>query len=368
MKTTEHGGNLFKLAQEAQCNPQDILDFSVNVRPEGAPSFLKQALLHAMDTSHAYPSPHAEEACIAASRRYFHAPQSFVFGNGSNELIHIIARFFVAHGKTKAYIVEPAFSEYALACKNAGLEIISLWGDVHPQNNDDFSALLRNVDQDSLIFLANPANPSGIFYSRENILNFINSRPDLIWIIDEAFIEYAGHEQDVSLVTLSPESFPQNILVLRSLTKFHAIAGVRLGFLLASEEIAQGILRILPAWTVNCFALQAALAVLQDSSNFSLQTRQDNIKRREHLVAQLKTIDGIELFPSVANYVLFRHKASPPNLASILLQDHRIAIRDCSSYYGLEDKTWYRVAVRIAHEHDRLCTALKAIFSVADKH
>ncbi len=361
MKATEHGGNLFTLSQVAQCNPKDILDFSVNLRPEGPPHFLQEALLGVMNNLHAYPSPHAEEACLAAQKCYGHDASCFVFGNGSNELIHAVARYFALEGRKQAYIMEPAFSEYALACKNAGLEVHSLWGGVQAQDLAAFKVLLEKIPTNSVVFMANPANPSGIFYDRETMLSFIQARSDIAWIIDEAFIEYAGAESICSLVTLPALNFPQNVLILRSLTKFHAIAGVRLGFLLTTQAMAQGIRLVLPSWTVNCFALQAALVVLRDASSFAEQTRQENIKRREHLVAELQTIKGIEIFPSVANYVLFRHKDAPQNLPKILLKKHRIAIRDCSNYYGLEDNTWYRVAVRFAHEHKRLSEALKAI-------
>ncbi len=357
MNAAEHGGNLFHLAQVAQCPVQDILDFSVNLRPEGPPVFLQKTLLEAMDNLNAYPSPHAQEASLAAAKRYNLSSECFVFGNGSNELIHTMARFFAAQGKKQAYIVEPAFSEYALACTHAGLETIALWGGVHKQEEADFIRILQNIPLQSLVFMANPANPSGLFYSREELLVCMRARPDLMWIMDEAFIEYVGREEDMSLISMLPE----NVIVLRSLTKFHAIAGVRLGFLVAHADVAQGIRHMLPAWTVNCFALQAALAVFHDASQFSEQTRRENTLRREHLVAQLQDIGGIEIFPSVANYVLFRHKQAPQDLSLILLKRYQIAIRDCSNYYGLEDKTWYRVAVRFDHEHERLCTALKDI-------
>ncbi len=363
MKATEHGGNILHLAQKAACKPQDILDFSVNLRPEGPPYFLQRALEQAMKQVAAYPSPYAQEACQGAAQKYGHDASCFVFGNGSNELIHAAARFFAGEGKKLAHIIEPAFSEYALACKHAGLEVIPLWGGVLGQDAESLSKVLQNIPAHGLVFLANPANPSGIFYAKESLLACIVARPDLTWVIDEAFIEYVGREEQHSLAFLEPEIFPENIIILRSLTKFHALAGVRLGLLLACAPMAQGIRAMLPAWTVNCFALQAALAVLADNSDFAMQTRQENIARREHLVSQLQQITGIEIFASVANYVLFRHKAAAPDLAEVLLKKYQIAIRDCSNYHGLEDKTWYRVAVRFPAEHERLCAALKDVLS-----
>ncbi len=361
MKVTGHGGDLLHLAELAQCQPQEILDFSVNLRPEGTPEFLKEALLAAFATMHAYPSPYAQEACHAAAHCYNLHPENFVFGNGSNELVHTVANFFAKQGKTHAYILEPAFSEYALACRNAGIKVIPLWGGVTAQEQPAVKEQLLTLPQGALLFMANPANPSGMFYDQKHMLSLMEARPDLIWIIDEAFVEYAGEEKAVSLVPLLP-SLPPNILILRSLTKFYALAGVRLGFLVAHAALSEGIRAALPAWTVNCFALQAALAVFTKSSTFAAQTRQENALRRENLKAQLQDIAGIELFPSAANFILFRHPQAPLNLPLTLLKEHRIAVRDCANYYGLEDHTWYRVAVRFPHEHTKLCTALKSIW------
>ncbi len=355
MKITEHGGNLFHLAQWAPCPAEEIIDFSVNLRPEGTPPFLQQALMKAMHNTHAYPSPHAEEACLAAAAHYKHSADCFVFGNGSNELIHALTRLCAQQGHTCAHIIEPAFSEYALACTLAGLKVVSLWGGIGVQSKDILHKALHQIPPNGLIFLANPANPSGTFYAKQDMLDLLTMRPDLLWIIDEAFIEYAGKEEDVSLLSLLAD----NVIILRSLTKFHAMAGVRVGFLLTSASRAQSIRALLPSWTVNVFALQAALAVFADTSPYTEQTRQENIARREDLYTRLQCIEAIELFPSVANYILFRHKKAPHNLAYLLLKTYGIAIRDCSNYYGLEDGTWYRVAVRFAHEHEKLCSALQ---------
>ncbi len=357
MKAQEHGGNIWQMAQLSQRRPEDIVDFSVNVRPEGPAPFLLQALQKAINYAAPYPSPYAEEARQAAASfygHYGHSQDAFVFGNGSNELIHMAARFFAAQGYTQACIIEPAFSEYALAARHAGLPVQRLWGGLKP-GEVCLATALQKIAARSLVFLANPANPSGLLQSKEALLQLMAQRADLMWIIDEAFIEYAM--EDASIIS----DLPKNALILRSLTKFHALAGVRLGFLVAHAELATALRGCMPAWSVNCFALQAALAVFQDTSAYATQTREENVRRREHLVAQLQAIDGMEVFPSAANYVLFRHGYLPKNTASLLLKKYGMALRDCSNYYGLEDKTWYRAAVRFEHEHVALGQALRKL-------
>ena len=127
MKPEAHGGDRLRMAALAGRAPDSLLDFSVNVRPEGAPEFLRLALCRALDQISAYPSPHAEEATEAAARVYGLPADCFVFGNGSNELIHLLARVLKEEGIPCAAVIEPAFSEYALACGLAGLEVRSLF-------------------------------------------------------------------------------------------------------------------------------------------------------------------------------------------------------------------------------------------------
>ena len=123
MKSEAHGGDRLRMAALAGRTPDSLLDFSVNVRPEGAPEFLRLALCRALDHISAYPSPHAEEAMEAAARLYGLPADCFVFGNGSNELIHLLARALKEEDIPCAAVIEPAFSEYALACGLAGLEV-----------------------------------------------------------------------------------------------------------------------------------------------------------------------------------------------------------------------------------------------------
>ena len=122
MKPEAHGGDLLRMAATAGRDPASLLDFSVNVRPEGPPEFIRAALFRAMTSLAAYPSPHAEEAMLAAARHHGMDASRFVFGSGSNELIHALARVLRKRGVPSVRVVEPAFSEYAIACRLAGIK------------------------------------------------------------------------------------------------------------------------------------------------------------------------------------------------------------------------------------------------------
>jgi len=373
-----HGGNLMGMAAIAGRKPGDLLDFSVNVRPEGPPDFLIKSMTDAMPALAAYPSPHAEEAITAAARRHGLPNSRFVFGNGSNELIHTLARILKRRGAPCACIVEPAFSEYRLACELAGLELRHIWGGIAPgitsgmKHNTDLkpgqprhvpleglTSLLALLPAGSAVFYANPGNPSGLYREPDELLNLLESRPDLVWIIDEAFIQYAGPEADCSLIP----RLPDNAVVMRSLTKFHAVPGVRMGYLAAPEDLALSVREHLPAWNLNAFAIAASVAALDDRTDFAAQTCEENRLRRDDLVSTLSCLPGVEVCPSAANYVLLHCPDAPAGLRDILLKRFGLAIRDCSNYHGLEDGTWYRAAVRVPAEHRRLAEALKEVLS-----
>ena len=372
MKPEAHGGDLLRMAATAGRDPASLLDFSVNVRPEGPPEFIRAALFRAMTALAAYPSPHAEEAMLAAARHHGMDASRFVFGSGSNELIHALARVLRKRGVPSVRVVEPAFSEYAIACRLAGIKAIPVWGGIIEKNQcvpttdtgkdeavptQDLLDALTDAPEGSAVFLANPGNPSGLFRTPEECLRLMSSRSDLLWIIDEAFVEYAGTETEASVL----QRLPKNGIVLRSLTKFHAVPGVRLGYLAADAELAQAIRDELPAWSVNAFALAAAQAVFADTSDFAAQTRAENAERRADLAAALSSLPGIEVYPSAANDVLFRWPGAPRNLLGILLKRFGIAVRDCSNYHGLKDGSWFRAAVRFPEDHRRLAEALSAI-------
>lgn len=389
MKPDAHGGDLLDMAAVSGRDPASLLDFSVNIRPEGAPEFLRAALVRATSALSAYPSPHAEEALAAASRRYGISASRFAFGNGSNELIHALARALKKRGAPAVYVVEPAFSEYASASRLADLPVNPVWGGIAEEESacrksgsglpcfvqpveggrqlpatrlrkkaaPDLLKALSAAPAGAAVFLANPGNPSGLFRAPDECGVLVTARPDLLWVIDEAFIEYAGPEAEASFV----RRMSANSVILRSLTKFYGVPGVRLGWLAAPEELAEAVRAELPAWNVNAFALAAAVAALNDTSDFADRTRAQNAERRADLAAVLSEIPGAEVFPSSADYVLFRLTGAPSDLCRLLLQRFGIAVRDCSNYYGLGDGTWFRAAVRLPDEHRRLGAALEAV-------
>ena len=303
-----HGGDFYLWEQETGINQENILDFSVNVRPDGMPDFIKASLFQAFNTLHCYPSKEANELKDLASQYYQLKPENFVFANGSNELFFAIARA-LKHDYHHAILIEPAFSEYqnALEKNNFSIEhlltefppIISLKDiettnlfseEIEKQQKNNIEKLKQQIlaiQDNSLIFLANPSNPCGSFIPQKELLDLIQKKNNCLFIIDEAFIEYTEAQ---SLIY----HLPQNAFIIRSITKFYALAGLRLGYLAGNEILAQKIQNELPCWNVNSFAIQVAK---------TLFTKHEIVQKDLHKHQQL-TIQRKKIF--IQNSLLYK--------------------------------------------------------------
>ena len=346
----QHGGDLERLSRESGWDRKDILDFSVNVNPSGCPAFIREALWQAMEQVDHYPSPRAGEVAAAVAKRFKIPAECLVVGNGSNELLHLIPRVLKP---AKVVIAEPAFSEYRLACRLAGVEVEAVVAPSSRGFQHDPMELGERAGAEGMVMLANPANPSGWLMEPNKLTRAMMAFPDVLWVLDEAFIDYVG--EGASLVARVVDV--PNLIVLRSLTKFYGMAGIRAGFLAARREVALRLREALPVWNVSTFAAAAMLAVCEQDPAYAIEECRINESRRADLVRYLKEIPGIDWYPSRANFMLF-HCSWSNTLAGDLLNRYGIAIRDCSNYIGLETGGWYRTAVRLPKDHERLALAL----------
>ena len=379
LQQQSHGGDVYRWQKETGIKANDILDFSVNVRPDGMPDFLKASIFKNINTLCAYPDPQADGLKEYCANYYGLKPDNFVFGNGSNELLYALAHVLFEEKYFHAFIVEPAFSEYRFSLEKAHIHTHSLLTVLSPQiQTGNFEPggktilteqkkitkkiqkVIQSVPAQSIIVLANPANPSGFLIENQELMAVITQKQDCIFVIDEAFIDYTDEKSLLEELT----ALPQNVLLIRSLTKFYALAGIRLGYLVCHENIAQKIQEKLPAWNVNSLAQSLAKTLFTEQEQAAkdyLKTKQQNQKRKADLYQKLSQIEGINLYASWANYILFSVNCDCPHFWQDLLTKHHIAIRNCDNYKGLEKKNFYRVAVRFPKEHTRLCQAIQNI-------
>lgn len=375
-----HGGDFYLWQQETGISQENILDFSVNVRPDGMPDFIKASLFQTLNTIQYYPSKEANELKDLASQFYHLKPENFVFANGSNELFFALTRA-LRPNYHKAIIIEPAFSEYQNALEKNYFTIEHIITELPPiisikhlEETGLFSKEIENqqkniieklkqqilsLEDNCLIFLANPSNPCGSFIPQNQLLSIIQNKQQCLFIIDEAFIEYTKAQ---SLIY----HLPKNAIIIRSLTKFYALAGLRLGYLACHETFAQKIQKELPCWNVNTFAIQVAKTLFTKHKivQNDLHKHQElSIQRKKDLYKKLLTISGLTLYASWANYIfihLDNDYLGKKHFWLYLLEKFHITIRDCSNYYGLKTG-YYRIAVRFEEDHTKLCNALSSL-------
>ncbi len=353
-----HGGNVYELAALAGCAPEEILDFSASINPLGPPPGLDKELSRCFGLLESYPDIHCRSLIEAISKFHDVDPACVAVTNGSTELIYWLPR---ALGVGAALAVLPAFGEYVKAFELHGARVEKLFPTPEERFQPSASQLetaLRKASPDAVL-LTNPSSPAGSLLGAETIEWIIgrSSAAGPFFLVDEVFVDFC---QQASLGRFVERA--GQLALIRSFTKFYGLPGLRIGYLLAPPGIARKVGEVLPPWSVSTHA-QAAGAFCLASEDYRLRTLELIEKQRAGLARKLSSIAGLEVFPSAANFLLVR-LAPPLPAASTLKWDlfnrFRILIRDCGSFEGLGDR-YFRVAVRLPHQNDRLVAALKEV-------
>lgn len=349
----KHGGNILALAAAHDLPLGAILDFSASINPLGPPEEVVVALQAALQELCHYPEQHAGRLVDDLAEDHALPSACFLAGNGSTELIYLLPRVLLPK---RAAIVAPAFGEYVRACELAGVPVDVLELDPDDQFHFDPTTLLERLDPAcELVFVANPGNPSGVPIEPQSLLDFSRRLPDNVrLVVDEAFIDFCpGYS------LLAAVSELDNLLVLRSLTKFYAIPGLRAGYLAGPVAEVTALRNGQEPWSVGAPAQHAARACLAAYA-FRRKTLRQIPRLRQQLVAGLQRM-GLQVFDSAANYLLGRlpKGVSSENLAA-LLQLQGVLVRSCEDFAGLDD-SYLRLAVRSPDENRRLLRALGAL-------
>ncbi len=346
-----HGGKIRLLAQRAGCREDEIIDFSASINPLGPPEGIRSVIARAVADIEKYPDCESLKLRTCLARAHGTEPECILPGNGSTELIFSIPRAFQLD---RAVIPGPSYSDYSVACLQAGMKVDRVYPD--PDNGFEitFDLLTESLTGRELVFIGQPNNPTGRYTDREIITRAARRFPESIFVVDESFGDFVE-----SYDTLISSSLP-NILVVKSLTKFYAIPGVRLGFVQGPQQMIRRITDLLPSWTVNTFAHAVGCAVLEDTE-YALRTRNTNTVERKCLTAKLREIPQLTVFESEANFFLFRIEKQGVDgnrLADMALKQ-RVAIRVCDSFDGL-DSRYVRIAVRGREENELLVEVIRA--------
>lgn len=353
-----HGGDIYAAARELGLQPSRVLDFSASINPLGPSKSALLAIAGAAPLIRHYPDPDCRGLARALASRWELDEGHVVIGNGSSECIHLLPR---ALSIRHALILGPTFSEYERAVTNAGGRVTYL----HATRQDGYripvrqalQALRANRSRFDAVFLCTPNNPTGQVAPSQDIFDLADlaARRKVWAVVDETFMDYCEAHSVLFAVARNPR-----LLVLRSFTKFHALPGLRIGYMAGPADVVARIQWLQTPWSVNALAQTAAQAALEDRRHAqrSLVFMQ---RERARLVTALKMIPGLRVFPSAANFLLVE---LPPSTSAVLvtqaLRRQGLLIRDCSSIPGLTERT-IRVAVRTSAENRRLVTALRQV-------
>lgn len=351
-----HGGNIREAAALMGISADTLLDFSANINPLGMPESLKQAMIENLACAERYPDVEYQQLHQALAAHHG-VPASWILaGNGETESI-----FTLVHGlkPRRAMVVAPGFAEYRRA-----LETIDCQIETYALREEDgwqlteriLSSLTTELD---CLFLCTPNNPTGLLPERA-LLDAIAARCrtlGIALILDEAFIDFIADEPGF----IADLKHNPHVWVLRSLTKFYAIPGLRLGYVLNGDERAVAHLRKhqMP-WSINAFAALAGERVLNDH-DYQQATLRWLAREGQRLYQALDEIDGLIVYPGRANYLFLRCERADIELQYALLQQ-RVLIRSCANYPGLDGR-YFRVAVRSEAENQRLLAALRQVLS-----
>jgi cobyric acid synthase CobQ/L-threonine-O-3-phosphate decarboxylase len=357
-----HGGNVRDLARRAGCAQEDLLDFSASINPLGPPECLRQVISRNIERLAHYPDPYAEELAEALAQKERARPASchigadeIIAGNGSTEILFALAR---AIKPLRAVIPVPSYADYAQAATLAGAEIQTLKLDAAAGFALDWSALGRMLAGGELVFLGAPNNPTGQLFDLGEFRHFSAEHPATVFAVDEAFADFVA-DGGASSVVRQP-----NVVAVRSLTKFYAFPGLRLGYAIAPLELAGRIREQIPAWSVNTLAQAAGVAVLKDEA-YGRRTRDLITRQRAALTQSLQRFPGLHVYPSQANFLLVRLDRADWNALTLgqALLKQGIAIRGCDTFAGLDER-FFRIAVREEEENARLIEALGLILEM----
>lgn len=345
-----HGGDWLSFALEYGKLP---LDFSTNVSPLGTPKGVQDALALAGQVADRYPDPLCRGLCKNFAEVEGLEPEQVFCGNGAAELIY---RTVLAFRPRRALVLAPTFSEYEAALDLVGCETLR-----YPLQEAHGFVVQEDIlqaitDETQMVFLCEPNNPTGRTTPRQLLLRIAQrcQAVGAVLVVDECFNPFLDNTDAHSLRDILDEF--SNLLLLKAFTKFFAMAGVRLGYVLGQPVLLEKLEKAGPPWSVSSLAQAAGVAALKEGDY--MDTLRRLIREQRPLLRQGLESLRLAVVPGEANYLLFH----APKPLYVPLRQRGILLRDCGNYHNLEGN-WYRAAVRTGLENQALLRALEEVLT-----
>jgi histidinol-phosphate aminotransferase len=358
-KRTVHGALDYGELERLGLHPKDMLDFSVNANPYGSSPLVREAVANtAIDR---YP----DRECLQLRRAILdnelngaNLPlSSIVCGNGTSELIWAVTHAYLKPG-LKAAILGPTFGEYHAACLATGTTVVEFRAQADACFQPDIEAATAWIrrEQPSLVWLCNPNNPTGIWLDQHHVqlVAEVCQRTGAMLVVDEAYWRFIFPHEAYSTVELVDATKRSQVIVLRSLTKDFALAGLRLGYAIATPDIAERIGAQLPSWNVNGAAQAAGIVALTDRTHLTASL--DNLAIERHAFFQALRDIGLNVIPSRTHFCLI--EVGDAHRVRQQLLTRKILVRDGTSF-GLSQ--FIRAAARPRDDWQQLLLALQGI-------
>lgn len=343
-----HGALNYAELDKLGIHPEDVLDFSSNINPYG-PSPSVRTAIQAADVR-TYPDRDSVELKRSIAAIYNIPIDNILIGNGASELIWLLCFAFIQPGEP-VLVFMPTFGEYARCASLMGAMIESI--EAPPENHfiwplDKIEKTIELINP-RLIFICNPNNPTGTGIDYDELLALVKDHPNTKFIIDEAYIEFTTRIKSLIGNEL------KNLIVLRSLTKYYALAGLRLGFIYGDPEIIQKTTNVRPSWNINAAAQAAGVAAIK--SHDELMNSLSLLAESEQYLIENLNQNGYATHQSNTHFFLTK-VGSGAKFRYRLLTEHRIQVRDCASF-GLPE--YVRISTQLPQDNRRLIDAIRSI-------
>ncbi len=348
----QHGGLDYARLRAEGIAPDEVLDFSVNSNPFGPHPAVREALAR-VDVAR-YPDGEAGRLRERLAALCGLSPDRVLVTNGTAQAIWLVALAYLDHGDA-VLVVGPTFGEYRVASQLMAATVHTLFAHEEWGFYPDVAEIADRISahRPRLVWLCNPNNPTGVYLDREDVLRILEAceRVGALLVLDEAYVNFA--DRPWSSVPLLESG---HLLVLRSMTKDFALAGLRLGYVLGPEESIRALRRAQPPWSVNAAAQAAGLAALEH-----LEEYRETWRRLRRLTEDLRGAlarQGLTVLPTAVNFFLVRTGDGDRTQEALL--SRRVLVRSCRSF-GLP--AYIRIGTRLPQENQQLLEALDGLGS-----
>ena len=339
---------------ERELGITNIIKLASNENPFGFPESAKKAICAQLDELTRYPDSNGFELKQAISRKFKVNPEQITLGNGSNDLLELVAHTFASEQDEIIYS-QYAFIVYPLVTK----AINAIAREIPAKNwGHDLNGFLAAINEKTkLIYIANPNNPTGNFLTEAEIDAFLAKvRSDIIVVLDEAYTEFTAADERVDSFGLL-NKYP-NLVVSRSLSKAYGLAGLRIGYAVSSPEIADLFNRVRQPFNVNSLALASAIAVMNDDA-FVQKVAENNRQELQRYEAFCQQY-GLDYIPSKGNFITIDFKQPAASIYEALLREG-VIVRPIAGY-GMPNHL--RISVGLPEENERLFKALVKVLNL----